>query len=121
MPLISVVAETPPLVTAAPAIGTPFSSTTLPFRLAVTVCSAGKLLGLGLEGSLVVPFLLQASIIMAEVARRTGTRGRKGFFKGSILWLILKNALAPLKLWFLGRNFYVPHFLEFILYFRDPA
>ena len=44
-PFTSVVVVADPLLTVAPCTGIPFSSSTRPSKLAVTVCSAGILLG----------------------------------------------------------------------------
>src|ERR1700679_2152155 len=90
-PLTSVVAVAAPLLTAAPWTGTPFWSTTLPCRLAVTVILAGILLGLLLVAVLLLILLLQAIKTISETNSRDNDRVKRVFFKGYWLGYPLKT------------------------------
>ena len=89
--MTSVVAIAVPLLTAAPWTGTPFSSTTLPCRLAVTVILAGILLGLLVVAVLLLILLLQAIKTISETINRDNDRVKRVFFKGYWLGYPLKT------------------------------
>ena len=90
--MTSVVAVAVPLLTAAPWTGTPFWSTTLPCRLAVTVILAGILLGLLLVVAvLLLILLLQAIKTISETNSRDSDTVKRVFFKGYWLGYPLKT------------------------------
>ena len=84
IPFTSVDVVAAPLETAAPSTGSPFSSTTLPCKLAVTVTSAGILLGLVVP-LLLEMLLLQAMNMITEMTNKVSDRVKRVFFTGYCL------------------------------------
>ena len=80
--MTSVVVVATPLDTAAPCTGRPFSSTTLPCRLAVTILSGGILLLLVVLELLLPEFLLQAINTTRQATNKVRLRVNRVFFRG---------------------------------------